>query len=95
MSLDRINTTKFLSDKDQSERSARAQLSFIFMHEADLIKGKNGEKLLRDAKDMAECFTLSDKQKSYIDSIYEKVMKALGFESYTSTFRPRKKNLRF
>jgi len=38
---------------------------------------------------MKEDFTPN--QLSYIDTIYEKTMKACGFDSFTTTFKPKKK----
>jgi hypothetical protein len=84
------NTTKFLSDKKQSERSAREQLKFIFANKRSLFSIPSGAKLLNDAENMSRNEVLTDNQKSYIDTIYEKTMKSLGFESFERIYKPKR-----
>jgi hypothetical protein len=95
MPPDRINTARYLNDNSQAQRTAREQLKFILANGQYLLKVRGGEKYFEDAKDfikMKDNFT--EPQLSFIDVIYEKTMKGLGFESYSSTFKP-KKGLRF
>lgn len=94
MALTKTPDARFANDKEQSERSARAQLQFITQHESSLVKIMNGRKYAIAASDLnsqKELFT--DKQKSYIDVIYEKTMKALGLPHYSGTFKPRRNRI--
>lgn len=92
MTLDKTNTTRFANDKEQSERSAREQLKFILANQSALLKVMNGRKYLMSAEQMSESKEpLTDKQKSYVDVIYERVMKGLGLPSYSGSFKPKKK----
>jgi len=94
MALTKAPTTQFANDKDQSERSARAQLEFILANKASLMKIVNGRKSVMTAEELnsnKEKFT--DNQKSYIDVIYERTMKALGLPYYTTTFKPRRNKI--
>ncbi|MHB8871647.1 MAG: hypothetical protein ACYC5G_04295 [Candidatus Doudnabacteria bacterium] len=94
MALDRINTTRFLNDNSQAQRSAREQLKFILAKGDKLLRIMNGRKYLMTAEDFAaNKDEFSPKQLSYIDSIYEKTWKATGFDSFTATYKPTKKNI--
>lgn len=94
MALTKTSDARFVNDKEQSERSARAQLEFITANENSLIKILNGRKYAMAANELANCKELfTDKQKSYIDCIYEKTMKALGLPYYTGTFKPKRRTI--
>lgn len=91
MALDRVNTTRFMNDNDQAQRSARSQLDFIIANKESLYKVFNGHKKYESARFMSlikEKYT--PKQLSYIDSIYEDVMKGAGFGSFKATYKPRR-----
>lgn len=95
MSLVKVNDVRFLNDNSQAQRTAREQLKFIIANGQYLLKVRGGENYHKTAKDfsnMKEKFT--SPQLSYIDVIYEKTMKGLGYGSYSSTFKP-KKGLRY
>jgi len=90
MPLDRLNNSKFMSDKGQAQRSAREQLKFIIANKDKLMRIINGKNLIISAESLnnyQDNFT--PKQLSFIDSIYEKTMKGFGFESYQTTYRPK------
>jgi hypothetical protein len=92
MPLDRVNDCRFLNDNKSAQRGAREQLKFILANGDKLLRLLNGKKYLitaRDFQNMKEDFTPN--QLSYIDTIYEKTMKACGFDSFTTTFKPKKK----
>ena len=91
--LDRINNTRFLNDNEQAQRAAKEQLKFIIANSQHLTKVRGGDNYLKTANDfmlMREKFTPN--QLSLVDVIYEKTMKGLGFESFNSTFKPKKKH---
>ena len=92
MPLDRVNDCRFLNDNKSAQRGTREQLKFILANGDKLLRLLNGKKSLITAQDfqnMKEDFTPN--QLSYIDTIYERTMKACGFDSFTTTFKPRKK----
>lgn len=92
MPLDKINTTRYHSDVQQAQRSAREQLKFILANGDKLLQIMNGRKYLMTAEEFAaikEDFT--PKQLSYIDVIYEKTMRGVGFDSFTVTYKPMKR----
>lgn len=93
--LRKISDARFYSDKEQSERAARASIEFILSQREALQKIKGGDKYLSDVTDISKSIELTPGQKDYIDTIYEKTMKALGFDSFSRTFKPKKNNLRF
>jgi len=92
MALDRINTTKYLNDKQQAQRSAREQLKFILANSEKLLRAKNGKKYLTVAVSFAQCKDeLTSKQCSYVDVIYEATMGAAGYDSFKATYKPNTK----
>lgn len=94
MALDRINTGRYSSDKNQAQTSARAQLKIIMANKEKLLRVKNGKKFLTVAVSFDGCKEdFTPKQLSYIDTIYEKVMEGAGFESFKATYKPNKKTL--
>lgn len=93
MALGRVPGTGFASDKDQAQRGAKEQLKIILANKTKLLKTRNGEKLLAVANSFSKSRTaFTPKQLSFIDSIYEKTMQGAGFESFSPTFKPRKKD---
>ena len=87
--LRKVNSSPQHSDKAQSERAARDYLRFIVANLKHLEKVRNGSKYKEAAISMSkQRDPLTDKQKSYIDIIYEKVMEGYGEESYKNL--PRK-----
>lgn len=96
MPLDRINNTQFHNDRAQAERSGKAQLGFITQNHSALLKVRNGQELLKKIRNFQnQDFPLTDNQLSEIDRIYEKVMQGLGLPSYSGTYKPGKKQLRY
>jgi hypothetical protein len=90
--LTKVNDCRFASDKGQAQRSAREQLKFIMANREKLLRIFNGRKLMMTAdgfNEFKEPFT--DNQLSYIDAIYERTMKACGFDSFTPTYKPSRK----
>lgn len=79
-------------DNPLAQRSAREYLQFILANGEYLLKVRGGKKYLADAKDIAaqvEDFTPN--QLSYIDVLYEKTMKGWGEESFSATYRPKRR----
>ena len=76
------NTARFHSDKQQSERASRANILFISQNiTAFKIKATKTDLIaFENFKNQIEVFT--DKQKSYIDCMYEKTMGGLGLPAY-------------
>lgn len=86
MALDRINTTKFHSDRQQALRTASAQLEFIH-NNFHAFREKANESQINAFHSFSkmdrtnEGFT--DGQLSFIDNLYEKTMAGLGLPSYS------------
>lgn len=96
MSLDKLNTTRFYNDSEQAKRTAKAQTDFILANQKALLTVRHGQDLLKKILDFKkQDFPLTDNQLSEIDRIYEKTMQGLGLPSYSGTYRPSKKQLRF
>ncbi len=92
MALNRVTNPAYSNDMDQAQRGAKEQLKIILSNKSKLLKVRNGEKLLSIANSLNRNKTaFSPKQLSFIDSIYEKTMKGAGFESFTPTFKPKRK----
>ncbi|MEW6507208.1 MAG: hypothetical protein AB1432_05625 [Bacteroidota bacterium] len=95
MPLDRILDCKFINDNDQAQRSAREQLKFIVANKDKLNNVRNGNSYKIAAISLNRCKeNFTPKQLSYIDNIYEKVMKGAGYESFSANYKP-KKSLRY
>lgn len=93
MALDKVTNTRFASDKDQAQRGAKEQLKIILANKTKLLKTRNGKKLLDVANSFSKSkVAFSPKQLSFIDSIYEKTMQGAGFESFSPTFKPHRKD---
>lgn len=89
MPLDRINTTRYHSDKAQAERAARENLKTILANSKHLLKVKGGGKYLAAASDMSkQVETFTPPQLSYIDFIYERMMDGAGYDSFKATYKP-------
>lgn len=92
MALNKVNNSRFASDNDQAQRGAKQQLNFVLANKAKLLKVRNGEKLLAVANSFNRSkVAFSPKQLSFIDAIYEKTMQGAGFESFSPTFKPKRK----
>jgi len=79
-----MSKAQFHDDTDYSRRSSFAKLRFIYEHKELLLKRRNGAKHLA-AMDNISAFpdkAFRPKQMSYIDDVYEMVMRELGFPSY-------------
>ncbi len=83
--LDRINNRTFARNHEQAAAGAREQLRIIMANLHHLRKLRGGEKMIRAAQSFQGIIlrheTLTPNQLSFVDSIYEKTMKAAGFES--------------
>ncbi len=79
-----MSKRNFHDDTEQTNRAAREYLNFIFANSKHLLKRRNGLKHLKAMESISKVLNdnFSPKQKSYIDSVYEMVMKELGFPSY-------------
>lgn len=95
--LNKINTCSQHSDKAYSERAAREYLAFILRNLHFLDNVKNGSKLKEAAINMSNQHApFTNKQKSFIDSIYESVMAGAGYGSFKPTYKGnRKAGLKF
>lgn len=92
MALNKITGTSFSNDNEQAQRGAREQLKIILANRAKLLNTRNGKKLLAVANSFNKNkSSFSPKQLSFIDSIYEKTMQGAGFESFSPTFKPKRK----
>ena len=80
-----IMKNQYLDDTEQAQRASKQYLNFILSNKSALLKIRNGLKLYKIAEDMnsIQLELLTGKQMSYIDAIYEKTMKGLGYPSYT------------
>jgi hypothetical protein len=97
MSLDRINTGKSHSDKQQSKNAANEQIKFIIANQKYLLRVRSGEKLLLKVKSfMNQDYELTPGQKSEVDRICELVWKGYDMEmpeservgSFQTTYKP-------
>lgn len=79
-----MSKANYHDDTECSRRLRTAQLQFIFEYETLLLIRRNGNKHLEAMRNIAAIpnKTYSSKQMNYIDSVYEMVMKQLGFPSY-------------
>jgi hypothetical protein len=92
MAFNKATGSRFAKDVDQAQRGAKEQLKIILSNKSKLLKVRNGEKLLTIANSFNRSKTaFSPKQLSFIDSIYEKTMQGAGFESFSPTFKPKRK----
>lgn len=92
MALNRGTGTRFANDMDQAQRGAKEQLKIILSNKTKLLNTRNGKKLLEVAVSFSKSkVAFSPKQLSFIDSIYEKTMQGAGFESFSPTFKPKRK----
>lgn len=98
MPLDRL-IDRFERNTQQAQRSAKEQLKIILSNAAHLLKVRNGQKKLSDAREFQAIVerggTLSPGQLSYIDGIYEATMKGAGFDSVNSHHDKPRGTLRF
>mgnify|MGYP001132213578 CR=1 FL=1 len=96
----RRNDIKYFDHgNDQAQRSAKAQLEVIMANLMHLEKVRNGSELCDKARQFNELvkknIKLSPKQLSFVDSIYEKMMKGAGYENCTLHIDRKRKGLRF
>lgn len=82
-----------------AQNTAKIQLEFIAENYDKLLRLRNGQRLVDAAKQFNQFVKggekLSPNSISYVDSIYEKVFKAAGFESCGLHIDKKKKGLRF
>ena len=84
MAIDQIRSKPYFSGKQQQQRAAKANLDFILKYGDALLKVKDGDKHLKSAEGMnAQTTPFTEPQISYINGIYEKTMKGMGFPSCT------------
>ena len=83
MPLDRINTNGFSREsRELVQNGAKAKLKIILGRRENLLKLRNGKKLVEAAESMnSSKEPLTPNQLSFIDNIYEKSWEAKGFES--------------
>jgi len=83
MALDRINSNGFSREsKELVQSGAKAKLKIILSRRENLLKLRNGSKLVEAAMSMNNSKEpLTPNQLSFIDNIYEKSWEAKGFES--------------
>ena len=92
MSLGNINAGALHSDKESSQRLIKATMEFIMDNIEFLDNVRNGKKYREDAISLnKQDYPFTSNQLSYIDNIYEKVMKGMGFPSYQSTYKPKRR----
>jgi hypothetical protein len=101
MALDRVNTTRFHSDKEQSKNSALEQMKFIIANQKHLLKVRGGANLLSKIKSFMSEPELTSNMKSEVDRIVEKVWQGYDMDkpekekvgSFQGTYKPNKRTL--
>jgi uncharacterized protein (DUF2384 family) len=101
MPLDRVNTARFHSDKEQSKNSALEQIKFIIANKKHLLKVRGGQKLLSKIRSFMDEPELTPNQKSEVDRIAELVWKGYDLNksedeqlgSFQTTYKPNKRTL--
>lgn len=96
----RRNTiTYFDHGNEQAQNTAKAQLEIILANIKHLGKVRNGYNLISKAREfnnlIQQNIKLSPKQLSFVDGIYEKMMKGAGYDSCTLHIDKKRKGLRF
>ena len=92
MRLGNTNSSPQHNDNPRSQRSARDYLEFIIKNLTELDNVRNGAKYKQDAIRLSvQRHNFTNKQLSYIDVIYEKVMKGMGLPSFQTTYKPQRR----
>lgn len=90
---------EFFRNPDQARNTATEQLRIILANTKYLARRRDGKKLIDAAVSMKRQLddgqTLTPKQMSYIDGIYEKVMAAAGHEAVPLHVDKKRKGLKF
>lgn len=90
--LGNVNSSPQHNDNPRSQRSAREYLKFITNNLNALSNIRNGKKYKEAATQLSiQKDNFTNKQLSYIDVIYEKVMQGMGLPSFQTTFRPKRR----
>ncbi len=83
----------------QAQRSAREQLRIILANADKLKRAKKGAQMLEAATSFEDILArggrLTPNQLSYVDGIYEQVMKCAGFDSVGLHTDRKRKGLRY
>lgn len=92
MSLRQTSSISLHSDKEYAQRAAKDYMEFIMTNLKQLDNLKNGKKLKEDAISLSKVEgNYTDPQLSYIDVLYEKIMKGFGLPSFSATYKPKKR----
>lgn len=92
MNLGNVSAASLHSDKAYSQRAAKDYLDFIIDNLSQLDNIRNGAKYKEDARQLSKQeYPYTSPQLSYIDAIYEKVMKGFGLPSFSPTFKPKRR----
>jgi len=90
--LRNVSSSRWHNDSESAQRAAKEYLKFIMNNLHFLKKVKNSEKYISAAKSLNQQTSLfTPKQLSYIDVIYEKVMKGAGYPSFSATYKHKRK----
>lgn len=78
--------SEWASDRQLAQRNALETLRFIHHNKSKLSSLRNGAKYISAVEDIYNRYNdgsiqMSEKVLSYIDGLYEKTMKSMGFES--------------
>ena len=92
--LSRADNARFHSDKEQSQRSAEQTIRLIYDKYEYFVRVASDKEVnafiqFRTMIRNKEPFT--DNQKSYIDVLYETLMKGMGFDYFRTTYKPKRK----
>lgn len=89
----------FNRNPDQARRTALDQLRIILANEKHLRSRRDGKKLMEAARSMKTQLetggSLSPKQYSYVDGIYEKMMAAAGHDAVPLHVDKKRKGLKY
>lgn len=94
LSLDRISSGRSQhNDRAGAQRRAKDYIKFIYQNRTFFDKLRNGSTYKQAAESMFKQHApFTDKQLSYIDVLYEKVMKGAGFPAVENTYKHNNRN---
>lgn len=96
--LDRV-TDRFHSDAALAQRTTREKLKFVLDRLNHLREGSRSDRVVQDAKNISEEVgekgTFTKGQMSYIERMYEYVMKGMGLEHVPTHVDKKPRGLRY
>jgi hypothetical protein len=96
MALDRVTDCRFMNDAREAENSSREMLKIILANKSAFDNIKKGREFYSAAFDMSkEPGDLTPGQRSYVESIYERMWQGKNYESVPTHIDKKRKGLRF